>query len=204
MKNLRTFRPSISDVQLEDRVVMSTVPAGLFAPAVLPHVTTVQVNRALNQIHNALLSFQASVTNATLYTQHQVNAGVVSAATGSQLLENYVSNKAQLLAFQTRSASANLPYGAGFNGYVNPTNTSFGDLPSGADSLFARLTYPNLTTNTGPIAQLPLNVFTALSTQNFQGALAAVNSNAIHSTYASVKSVVAAYVANGIRAHDFR
>src|SRR3954454_25146714 len=101
MKSPRKFRPSISDVRLEERVVMATSPTAVFAPAVTPHVTSAQADRTLNQIHAALLSIQNSVTNAILYTEFQVNAGQVSASTASGLLQNYIGNKAALLFFQT-------------------------------------------------------------------------------------------------------
>ena len=74
--------------------------------------------------------------------------------------------------------------------------------PRVAQSLYALLSFPTNTTF-GPVGSFANNVFTSVQAGNFTGALAAVNSAAIHSTYAQVKTIVTAYVINGVKAHDF-
>ena len=207
MSKPRQFRPAVSDAQLEERVVMSItasqVPAAiLIVPAHIPVATSSQVMATVNQLHSSLLSYQSSVTNAVLYAESQITAGKITQGTAINLLFGYLGNKGSLLNVQGRLAAGNLPYGSGFNGYVNSTKTAIGDLPSGSSSLYSLLTYPSATT-TGPIITLQNNVFTAISTGNFSGALQAVNSAAIHSNYAQMKSIVLSYVVNGVKAHDF-
>src|SRR5689334_5333562 len=106
MKKSRQFRPTVSDTRLEERVVMSTVPASVFvASAHKPVATGAQVARTVNQLHNALVTYQNNVTNAILYTESQITAGKVSQAVAINLLEAYIGNKTSLLFFQTRSAA---------------------------------------------------------------------------------------------------
>jgi len=203
MKKSRQFRPVVSDTRLEERVVMSTVPAQIFVgQAARPVATGSQVTATLNQLHNDLLLYQRNVTNAILFTQAQITAGRVTQPTAVRLLESYIGNKTSLLFYQTRGAASNLPYGAGFNGYINSAGTQIADLPSGSESLYSLLTFP-LNGTAGPIATLQDNVFTSVSTGNFNGALQAVNSAAIHSTYNQVRAIVNSYVVNGFHNHDF-
>ena len=113
-------------------------------------------------MHNALLTYQANVTNAILYAESQITSGKVTVATAENLLNTFIGNKTSLLFFQARAAAGMLPYGAGFNGYVNSTFTAVGELPSGALSLYSTLTFPSQTTS-GPIGALQNNVFNSLN-----------------------------------------
>ncbi len=207
MKRSRQFRPDFDGNTLEERVVMSVkasaVPAAILTvPAQKPSTSSAAVTATLNQLHSALLSYERVATNAILYTESLITAGKVTSATASGLLKTYLSNKTSLFFTQARVATGNLPYGSGYNGYVNSTYTSVGDLPSGNQSLYAALTFPTNGTN-GPLVTLESNLYTAINNQNYAGALATVNTAAIHSTYAAVKTAVTAYVVNGVKAHDF-
>ncbi len=205
MRKSFQFKPSVAESRLEDRVVMAAMPTGLavFAPAVKPVTTTSQVNATLNQLHSALLTYEARVTNVLLFAEFQINAGKITTEAAVPLLESVIGNYTSQLFFSTRAAAGRLPFGAGFNGFVNNTFTSVGDLPSGAESLYADLTFPEEGGN-GPIGQLEDNVFTPLDNGDLTDALNAVDSTAIHATYAQVKQDVVSYVVNGVAAHDFR
>ena len=203
----RKFRPTIGEMQLEERVVLSVTAhvatsAALNAPKTLPVATSAGVTATLNQIHSALLSYQSTVKSALLYAQAQVVAGHVTQAQAITLLEGYIGNKTSQLFYSVRGATGNLPYGRGFNGYILSPTSPVGDLPSGAKSLYSLLTFPTQTT-TGPIGALQGSVFLPISGGNFGGAFAAVSDAAIHSTYAQVKVIVSQYVVNGVKAHDF-
>ena len=207
MRKSRQFRPSVDGSVLEERIALSTT--ALLGPVKTPVATGAEVTAALNGLHNALLSYQSSVTNATLLAESQITSGKVTVATAENLLNTFIGNKTSLLFFQARAAAGMLPYGAGFNGFVNSTLTAVGDLPSGAISLYSILTFPTETT-TGPIGALQDNVFTSLNGipgvtpgGDFAGMIADVNSAAIHATYATIKADVTAYVAAGVKAHDF-
>ncbi|MCA1685726.1 MAG: hypothetical protein LC745_07005 [Planctomycetia bacterium] len=207
MKKSRQFRPMVDEAPLEERVVLSVTASALPAAHLLasvnkPVVTSADVNTTLNQLHNALLSYESNVTNSIRYAESQIAAGHVTKAASIRLLESYIGNKTSQLFFQTRSAAGRLPFGAGFNGFVNATKSGVGDLPSGTDSLYAQLTFPSNGTN-GPVAVLQNNVFNPVSTGDFNSALRAVNTTAIHTTFAQVKAIVNQYVVNGVRAHDF-
>ncbi len=205
MRKSRPFRPTVSETRLEDRVALSVATSALVAPVARPVATSSEVTATLNQLHNALVSYQGSVTNAVQYEESQIASGRVTQATAVGLLNTYIGNKTSLLFSQTRAAAANLPYGAGFNGFLNHTNTAVGDLPSGGNSLYFTLAqFPTMTsTTTGPIYTIQNNVFTALTNNSFNGMLGAVNSTALHSTFARVKTIVTSYVLNGVKAHDF-
>ncbi len=201
MRNLRQFKPIVNDSRLEERLVMSTAPTALVASVHKPVVTSAQVTRTLNAIHSDLLSFQQSATNAILYAEFQVTSGHLTQSEAANLLYSYVGNKASLLFYEVRGASAMLPYGGGFNGYLNSTTTAVTETPSGADSLYTQLSFPSNGTD-GPIGLLWTNTSNAILAGDFAGAVTDVNTAAIHSTYASVKTVVNSYVASEVKAGD--
>lgn len=207
MKKARQFRPDFDGSTLEERVVLSVtasaVPAAILtSPARTPSTSSAAVTTTLNQLHSALLSYEKVATNAILYTESLITAGRVTSATASGLLKSYLSNKTSLFFTQARLATGNLPYGSGYNGYLNSTYTSVGDLPSGSQSLYASLTFLSSTTY-GPLVTLESNLYTAINNQDYAGAVATVNTAAIHSTYAAVKTAVTSYVVSGVKNHDF-
>jgi hypothetical protein len=197
MRKPRQFRPVVAEAQLEERVVLS-----ITAARVVPTATPAQVSAELNGIHAALLSYSASVTNAILFAEGAINAGKVTEVTAINLLDTYIGNKTELLFYQVRTASARLPYGAGFNAFVNSTLTGIGDLPSGNDSLYALLTFPTAG-GSGPIATLQNNVFTSVGAGDFAGAINDVAFAALQTTYQQVKVVTNTYVVTGVHAGDF-
>ncbi len=205
MRKTFQFKPSLAESSLEDRVVLSNVQTGvgIVAPAFRPVTTTTQVNATVTQLHSALVSYQASVTNVLLFAEFEINAGAITTEAAVPLLQTYIGNKTSQLFFSTRAAAGRLPYGAGFNGFVNSTFTNVSDLPSGNESLYATLTFPE-EGGEGPIGQLEDNVFTPLSDGDLTDALNAVNQSAISATFQQVKQDVASYVVTGVQDHDFR
>jgi hypothetical protein len=232
MRNRRAFQPSVDDIRLEDRQLlsrMSLLPRQPIAvqtahatstAARMPVATSAAATRTINALRQALVTYSNQATAALKSIQDGVNRGTIpTTEIGSWLYGpgSRLQAAQSRLQFTLTRAATGLPFGAGMNGFQKPGPNGMpigGARPSGGSSLLDMLNYSYSMENwtVGPIGTYQQNFYEALSQYdpetdiqsfNLQAGIAALGGKNLDTALAGIATTTRQYILSGVQNRDF-